>query len=120
MESAEILEQTLEIFIANNPLDSSLYIRLALVLFRAPLRDNLKAIEILENLINIDPNNVYGMLLLHYIVDHTYLIESPQIVKKVFLNGFIHSDPSKGVTHRLFIKNGIIAGKPNIWPNKKG
>ena len=74
-KSAETLEQTLEMFIANNPSNSSLYIKLALLLFNPPLYDYLKASQVLENLLNIDPNNVYGMLLLLYIVDHSTVIE---------------------------------------------
>ncbi len=48
-----------------------------------------------------------------------YQIEGSLNGEKGIFEWIVHPDPSKGVVHRLFIKDGIITGKPNIWPGKK-
>ncbi len=79
-----------------------------------------------------DAHHAFSDIIDHY-VEHAEkfnLFDTERIKKTLYqiegsLNGvdgvfewIVHPDPSKGVTHRLFIKNGKITGKPNIWPTK--
>jgi tetratricopeptide (TPR) repeat protein len=69
-EAAEDLELFLEEHLAKNPYDTEIWIKLALVVYWAPLYDDLKAAECLKKILKYNPKNVRAILLLVYILDH--------------------------------------------------
>ncbi len=69
-QSAETLEIFLDCYLANNPLDTEIWVKLALTVYRSPLHDDLKAIDCLEKALVSDPYNIKVMLLLIYVIYH--------------------------------------------------
>lgn len=81
----EEMESLIEAYLKDNPFDTEMLIRLALAVYRVPLADNLKAIECLQKVIRLDPENSKALLALTYITLYTIGSVDEDTYKKLCL-----------------------------------
>jgi len=63
------IEQLIKEYLREMPQDTEMWLKLALVEYRFPLADHIRAIECVKNILAYDPNNTYAAVLLKVFSD---------------------------------------------------
>ena len=69
-KNAEKLRIIFKKYLKENPYDTEIWLKFILLLYLAPLHEDLGAIKCIEKVLEYDPHNVKALLLLYYIHEH--------------------------------------------------